>query len=41
MKIDTGFNLSLRRRGRRVDRTWEETALSMTALIDRLNDLLG
>ncbi|MCY3641666.1 MAG: phosphotransferase family protein [Gammaproteobacteria bacterium] len=39
--IITGFNLSLHRRGKRVDPTWEETALSMTSLIDRANDLLG
>ena len=39
--IITGFNLSLHRRGKRVDATWEETALSMTPLIDRANELLG
>ena len=39
--IITGFNLSLHRRGKRVDETWEETALSMTSLIDRANELLG
>ena len=39
--IITGFNLSLHRRGKRIDPTWEETALSMTSLIDRANELLG
>ncbi len=39
--IISGFNLSLHRRGKRVDETWEETALSMTSLIDRANELLG
>ena len=39
--IISGFNLSLHRRGKRVDDTWEETALSMGSLIDRANELLG
>ncbi|MCZ6659145.1 MAG: phosphotransferase family protein [Gammaproteobacteria bacterium] len=37
----TGFNLSLHRRGKRPDPTWEITAKSMTPLIDRANELLG
>ncbi len=37
----TGFNLSLHRRGKRPDPTWEMTAKSMTPLIDRANELLG
>ena len=39
--IITGFNLGLHRRGKRPDPTWEITALSMTPLIDRANELLG
>ncbi len=39
--IISGFNLSLHRRGKRVDETWEETSLSMGSLIDRANELLG
>lgn len=39
--IITGFNLSLHRRGRRPDPTWELTKLSMSTLIDRALDLLG
>ena len=39
--IISGFNLSLHRRGKRVDPTWEETSLSMTSLIERANELLG
>jgi aminoglycoside phosphotransferase (APT) family kinase protein len=39
--IITGFNLGLHRRGKRPDPTWEVTALSMTPLIDRANELLG
>ena len=39
--IITGFNLSLHRRGKRVDPSWEATALSMTPLIDRALELLG
>ncbi|MCY4656034.1 MAG: phosphotransferase family protein [Gammaproteobacteria bacterium] len=39
--IITGFNLSLHRRGKRPDPTWEQTALSMTPLIDRALELLG
>jgi len=39
--IITGFNLSLHRRGKRVDDTWEETKFSMTPLINRANELLG
>ena len=39
--IITGFNLSLHRRGKRVDPSWEVTALSMTPLIDRALELLG
>ena len=39
--IITGFNLSLHRRGKRVDPSREVTALSITPLIDRALDLLG
>ena len=39
--IITGSNLSPHRRGKRVDPTWEEAALSMTSLIDRANELPG
>ncbi|MCZ6889429.1 MAG: phosphotransferase family protein, partial [Gammaproteobacteria bacterium] len=39
--IITGLNLSLHRRGKRHDPTWEETKLSMTPLIDRALELLG
>lgn len=39
--IITGLNLSLHRRGKRHDPLWEDTKLSMTALIDRANELLG
>ena len=39
--IITGFNLSLHRRGKRVDPSWEVTKLSMTPLIDRALELLG
>ncbi|MCY4012025.1 MAG: phosphotransferase family protein [Gammaproteobacteria bacterium] len=39
--IITGFNLSLHRRGKRVDPSWEVTALSMAPLIDRALELLG
>ena len=39
--IITGFNLSLHRRGKRIDPSWEITALSMTPLIDRALELLG
>ena len=39
--IITGFNLSLHRRGKRVDPSWEATKHSMTPLIDRALDLLG
>lgn len=39
--IITGFNLSLHRRGKRHDPSWEVTALSMTPLIDRALELLG
>lgn len=39
--IITGFNLSLHRRGKRPDPSWEQTALSMTPLIDRALELLG
>ena len=39
--IISGLNLSLHRRGKRVDETWEITALSMKALIDRAQQLLG
>lgn len=38
--IITGFNLSLHRRGKRVDETWEVSKLSMTPLIDRATQLL-
>ena len=38
--IITGFNLSLHRRGKRPDPSWEQTALSMTPLIDRAIELL-
>ena len=39
--IITGFNLSLHRRGKRPDPSWEQTALSMRPLIDRALELLG
>ncbi len=39
--IITGFNLSLHRRGKRPDPSWEQTKLSMTPLIDRALELLG
>ena len=39
--IITGFNLSLHRRGKRVDPSWEVTGLSMPTLIDRALELLG
>jgi len=39
--IISGLNLSLHRRGKRVDETWEITALSMKPLIDRAQQLLG
>ncbi len=39
--IISGFNLSLHRRGKRHDPTWETTALAMTPLIDRAAELLG
>ena len=39
--IITGFNLSLHRRGKRVDPSWEQTRLSMSPLIDRALELLG
>ncbi len=39
--IITGFNLSLHRRGKRIDPSWEMTALSMPPLIDRALELLG
>ena len=39
--IISGLNLSLHRRGKRVDETWEITALSMKPLIDRALGLLG
>ena len=39
--IITGFNLSLHRRGRRLDATWEVTRNSMKPLIDRALELLG
>ena len=39
--IITGFNLSLHRRGKRVDPSWEQTKLSMTPLIDQALELLG
>lgn len=38
--IITGFNLSLHRRGKRPDPSWEQTALSMSPLIDRAIELL-
>lgn len=38
--IITGFNLSLHRRGKRVDETWEESKRSMKPLIDRATELL-
>lgn len=38
--IITGFNLSLHRRGKRVDESWEESKRSMTPLIDRAMELL-
>ena len=39
--IITGFNLSLHRRGKRVDESWETTALSMRPLMRRALELLG
>ena len=39
--VITGFNLSLHRRGKRVDPSWEQTKLSMKPLIDRALELLG
>jgi aminoglycoside phosphotransferase (APT) family kinase protein len=39
--IITGLNLSLHRRGKRHDPSWEVTALSMRPLINRALDLLG
>jgi aminoglycoside phosphotransferase (APT) family kinase protein len=39
--IITGFNLALHRRGKRHDPIWENTALSMTPLINRANEFLG
>jgi len=39
--IITGFNLSLHRRAKRVDPTWEATKHSMAPLIDRALELLG
>jgi aminoglycoside phosphotransferase (APT) family kinase protein len=39
--IISGLNLSLHRRGKRVDDTWETTALSMQPLIERALDLLN
>ncbi len=39
--IISGLNLSLHRRGKRVDEIWEITALSMKPLIDRAQALLG
>lgn len=38
--IITGFNLSLHRRGKRVDETWEHSKLSMSPLVDRARQLL-
>ncbi len=38
--IITGFNLSLHRRGKRVDATWEETKRSMKPLMQRAGELL-
>ena len=38
--IITGLNLSLHRRGKRVDPLWEETKFAMTTLIDRARALL-
>ena len=39
--IISGLNLSLHRRGKRVDEVWETTALSMKPLIDRAQALLA
>ena len=39
--IITGFNLSLHRRGKRPDPTWEITKLSMSTLVERALELLG
>ncbi len=39
--IITGFNLSLHRRGKRDDPSWEMTALSMPTLLNRALDVLG
>lgn len=38
--IITGFNLSLHRRGKRVDESWEESKRSMAPLVDRATELL-
>jgi len=38
--IITGFNLSLHRRGKRIDAAWEETKRSMKPLIQRASELL-
>ena len=39
--IITGFNLSLHRRGKRVDPQWEQTKKSMSTLTKRALELLG
>ncbi len=39
--IISGFNLSLHRRGKRPDPSWETTALSMRPLLERARALLG
>ena len=39
--IITGFNLSLHRRGKRVDPSWEVTKNSMAPLVNRALELLG
>ena len=39
--VITGFNLSLHRRGKRHDPSWEVTRLSMPTLMSRALELLG
>lgn len=39
--VITGFNLSLHRRGKRVDPSWEVTGLSMRPLLNRALELVG
>jgi aminoglycoside phosphotransferase (APT) family kinase protein len=39
--IISGFNLSLHRRGKRIDPLWEDSKFAMSTLIDRASELLG